>query len=232
MEKKKAVFFDLDDTLYDQLLPFKKAVVPYLEQPDNGFIEKLFKTVRYYSDLLWMEHTKGRLALHQLRIQRLIKAFLEYGIILTDNDATDIQNTYLQNQKLIEPFDGVYPLIETLQEQNFFVGMITNGPVEHQVNKIKQLGLLNVIPMKYIFVSDAVGIAKPDKNIFLHVNKVTGKIPSNCYYVGDSWTNDVIPASEAGWTSIWYNYRNRNPLSKFTDYRELKSYTNGMNLFL
>lgn len=62
-----------------------------------------------------------------------------------------------------------------------------------------------------IFISDAVGLAKPDPAIFAHVNRVTGTTPENSLYVGDTWANDVVGALTAGWKVCWYNPRGRQP---------------------
>ncbi|WP_158234799.1 HAD family hydrolase, partial [Pseudomonas sp. 2995-1] len=81
---------------------------------------------------------------------------------ITVERAEELQHTYLKNQQKISPFPGVIKLMKTLQKQGFLVGMLSNGPVKHQLQKMDQLGVLDVVPMEHIFVSDGVGIAKPD----------------------------------------------------------------------
>ena len=51
----KAVFFDVDDTMYDHLLPFRKAVRRQVaEKPEFPF-EEAYHRLRYYSDILSLE---------------------------------------------------------------------------------------------------------------------------------------------------------------------------------
>jgi FMN phosphatase YigB (HAD superfamily) len=59
------------------------------------------------------------------------------------------------------------------------------------------------------FISDGLGVAKPDPYIFEYVARKKQIAPSRLIYVGDSWTNDVVPPIVSGWNSIWYNHRNR-----------------------
>ena len=85
---------------------------------------------------------------------------------------------------------------------------------EHQKNKIKQLGLERWIPRENIFISSEVGIAKPDIRIFELVQKKLNLVPNTTYYVGDSFDNDILGASNAGWNTVWSNRKNKkNPNS-------------------
>ena len=78
------------------------------------------------------------------------------------------------------------------------ISVITNGPKEHQLRKIKSLGLKRWVDEKDIIISSAVGCSKPDKRIFHMVS-------DHGLYVGDSYENDVIGAGNAGWDVIWLN---------------------------
>ncbi|MDV2685639.1 HAD family hydrolase [Alkalihalophilus lindianensis] len=205
----RAVFFDLDDTLYDQLLPFARAIKQESLDIGTNNIEEIFKSSRKASDLLWEEYKKGNLSLDGLRRERLIRSFREYGITLTRSQASGIQESYEKYQGEISLFPSVKKAVKLLKDNHIICGIITNGPVQHQKRKIEALKLSELISDEYIFVSDGIGFAKPDKNIFSYVSKRIN-IPANqSVYIGDSWENDVVPAYEAGWTPVWYNYRHR-----------------------
>ncbi|WP_053375466.1 hypothetical protein [Paenibacillus sp. FJAT-27812] len=58
----KAVYFDLDDTLYDQLQPFQLAVqsTDLIHHINEQLpIEDLYRRIRRHSDLLWEKHISG-----------------------------------------------------------------------------------------------------------------------------------------------------------------------------
>ncbi|WP_379132630.1 HAD family hydrolase [Paenibacillus sp. sgz500958] len=225
--KKLAVFFDLDDTLYNHLVPFQDAVKEVLGLEESCVdMAGLFHTVRHHSDLLWPRYLAGELGLEEIRLIRMELAFAEFGLPLAPGEAAKVQEVYIGRQYTIEMIEGVLLQLQRFITGGHIVGIITNGPEDHQWKKIQALGVDKLIPRERIFISDAVGIAKPDPEIFAYVNRMTGTTPDQCLYVGDTWTNDVVGALEAGWKVCWYNPRGREPLTAhepsytFTSYEE------------
>lgn len=220
----EAIFFDLDDTLYDQLLPFQSALKYAKLQIDPANYEVIYKRVRFYSDLLWKSYTKGELTLEQVRSERLKCALREFEIDLSNEQAIEIQERYQYEQKVIELFPHVKSIIKELQNQDKVVGIITNGPVEHQMSKIIALQLDRIISNELIFISDGICLTKPDKRVFEYVQKQVKISAGKCLYIGDTWENDIAPPIEAGWKSIWFNYRNRKPQSHHQPSLVIKEY--------
>ncbi|QYR21239.1 HAD family hydrolase [Paenibacillus sp. sptzw28] len=213
LQNIRAVFFDLDDTLYDQLEPFRAAVADTMSPETAAELElgTLFRRVRHYSDRLWDSYKEGKLSLEDVRMQRLILAFGELGIEMSKETAAAIQSRYLQGQQQIMLSSGAEELIAALRQRGLDVGILTNGPVDHQMVKIRALKLDRLVPKDRIFISDAVGIAKPDPRVFEHISRVTGHLPEHCLYIGDAWENDVITSLEAGWRAIWLSRRGFRP---------------------
>lgn len=227
---KLAIFFDLDDTLYNHLVPFRDAVKEVLGLDEHSLnIADLFHRVRHHSDLLWPKYLQGELELEETRLLRMELAFKEFGLDLDRDMAARVQSSYIDRQYRIEMIDGVLLQLQRFISGGHIVGIITNGPEDHQTKKIRALGVDKLIPPNRIFISDAVGIAKPDPEIFAYVNKMTGTSPEHCLYIGDTWANDVVGALDAGWKVCWYNPRDRQPLTvhvptyTFTTYEEFKS---------
>lgn len=210
----KAVFFDLDDTLYDQLQPFlmaiKTAGIGGLFS-DRVQKEDLYKRLRRHSDRLWERHVSGLMSLEELRIERTAAAFLDFGINISEQTALQLQQHYEREQKQIRLREGVEPLFEQLEACGIRIGLITNGPVEHQMIKIRALGLLNWMNEQAIYISDGIGIAKPDPEVFHHVRLQSCCELEQLVYVGDAWHNDIVPSYRAGWNSIWLNGRLQQP---------------------
>ncbi|MDT3425971.1 putative hydrolase of the HAD superfamily [Paenibacillus forsythiae] len=222
---RRAIFFDLDDTLYDHLVPFRNAVREVI-QPDESVLDvlHLFDRVRYHSDQLWPRYLQGEFSLDETRVRRMEIAFSEFGIHLSREQATLVQKGYIGRQYNIEMIDGVLPQLTRLMEEGHVVGIITNGPVDHQMSKIRGLGVDKLIPSDRIFISDAVGIAKPDPEIFAYVNRTTGTTADNSVYVGDTWHNDVVGALDAGWEMCWYNPRGKGPGSDHKPTHTFRNY--------
>lgn len=54
-------------------------------------------------------------------------------------------------------------------------------------------------------LSADLGALKPEPAAFEAVQRRLGLFPGNLVMVGDSWTDDVRGAVDAGWTAIWVN---------------------------
>lgn len=54
-----------------------------------------------------------------------------------------------------------------------------------------------------VIESAAVGIRKPDPRIFRLGTEALGLEPEDVMVVGDSFTNDIVPAAEAGCRTAW-----------------------------
>jgi len=201
-----AVIFDLDDTLYDQLEPFKKAVQKNFFFPSSQ-IEDLYLFSRSFSDEVFdLTHT-GKMQLEAMYIYRMQNACAQFGMDLTVKQALQFQEDYAYFQGKIELFEDAKELLDYCKQQGMTTGLITNGPTWHQWAKIQQLGLTRWISEKNIFISSTVGISKPDVRLFEHVERSMDLDKKDTYYVGDSYENDVIGAKSAGWKAIWHNHR-------------------------
>ncbi|WP_114496642.1 HAD family hydrolase [Fontibacillus phaseoli] len=223
-----AVFFDVDDTLYDHLIPFHQALEHVLGTGEDFPYASAYHRMRYYSDKLSADAggtpTHGS-QLHEMRTRRFILSLAEFGVTLTGTQAAEIQSQYLRCQFKIQLFDGVRSLLTGLMDQGVTVGLITNGPPEHQMRKIRALGLNDLIPPERIFISGAVGWTKPDRQLFHHVADKLNLAPAACYYVGDSWRNDVVGAVDAGWNVLWFNHRGATPETDHRPHYTTSSYS-------
>jgi putative hydrolase of the HAD superfamily len=54
-----------------------------------------------------------------------------------------------------------------------------------------------------IIVSDAVGMKKPDRDIFLYACEYLKASAAQSVYVGDNYENDIMGATRAGLSAIW-----------------------------
>ncbi len=170
----KAVYFDLDDTLYDQLQPFRLAVEStglIGHATGSLHIEDLYKRIRRHSDLLWVKHVNGEMTLEELRIKRTTSAFSDIGIEVSTEAAALLQRNYELEQSRLTLREGVQELFEQLQASGIGIGLITNGPVEHQMKKMIALELLKWVAEPNAYISDGIGIAKPDPDVFHFVRK-------------------------------------------------------------
>lgn len=204
----KAVIFDIDDTLYDQIVPFKNALRESLPQVSKELENKLYAVYikfRYYSDKVFHLTEEGSLSLDDMRVYRIKEALKDFDRVITTKEAKYFQKTYRFNQGKLVIKEEMIDLITELQASHITLGILTNGPTDHQKAKIKQLGLTHIIPKENIFISGELGLAKPNREVFQHIETCLEKTNDQLIYIGDSYENDVVGAKSSDWTCIWLN---------------------------
>lgn len=205
--RRKAVFFDLDDTLYDQLEPFRAALDVFGAGTARIPADELYRRFRRHSDALWEPYRAGRLPLERMRVERIRRALGDFGVEAEAGDCLKFQEAYQEGQYRIRLRPGAEDCFEELGSAGFLLGIVTNGPGPHQARKLEALGVGRFIPRERWFISGEIGAAKPDPALFAHVNRATGTRPECCALVGDSTANDVGGAARAGWRAVWFNPR-------------------------
>ena len=203
-----AIVFDVDDTLYDQLIPFQLAYEKNFDFTDIP-IEKLFNYSRFYSDKVFNKSENGLISLDDLHIYRIQKAFNHFDKSITEEQGRNFQCDYQMNQAKIELLPEMGKALDICSQYGVRLGIITNGPAEHQMKKIKDLKLNRWIPDDHIFISGQLGYAKPDIKLFRYVEKMMKLDTENTFFVEDSFANDIVGAKNAGWNAVWINRRNR-----------------------
>ena len=175
-----ALLFDVDDTLYDQLEPFRLACGQVLGNDFRTNHERLFVRSRHYSELVFNQSESGRMSMEDMYVYRLVHAFADLDICLKPRDALRLQEAYGMFQQRIGLLPGMAGILSEARAKGALLGLITNGPSGHQRDKIR---------------------------VFKKVQEALGLDVGHTYYIGDSFANDVIGAKRAGWKAVWFNRR-------------------------
>lgn len=202
-----SIIFDVDDTLYDQIMPFREAAIQVFGDRCRGCIDDLYAAFRRHSDELFEASQCGEIGIEDMRACRIMGAARDCGFTISRECALLFQETYGLNQRNIRLSDTIMEILDFCKEKGVKMGILTNGPSAHQRNKIKILRTDRWIPWEYVYVSADIGVSKPDIAAFRYVEEhmVTGDDP--VYMVGDSYRNDIAGAMQAEWKSIWLNHR-------------------------
>lgn len=203
----KAVLFDVDDTLYDQVVPFENAYKAVFGDAYDVSCQELFVASRKHSDTVFEKSQNNEISMRDMYVYRISNAFKDFGIIITEQQALDFQALYSDGQRSIEVTDQIKKTLYLLKQNGVRLGIITNGPSDHQRAKIKSLCLQYWIKYDSIFVSGDFTFSKPDIRIFECAEKALRLDKNDIWYVGDSYNNDVVGAKQAGWNCIWFNRR-------------------------
>jgi putative hydrolase of the HAD superfamily len=179
--------FDLDNTLADRATAFDKWT-------------KIFVT-RFALDpdaATWLLSIDGDGVTPRPVLLR--GAIEEFGL-----DATVDELVEWYGQSYIACFERESQSIDAvlaLQKAGWKVGVVTNGPTEQQMAKLRQTELEDVVDA--IVVSEAFGVSKPDAAIFREAARRCGGELSG-WMIGDSASADISGAARCGLHTIWMN---------------------------
>jgi putative hydrolase of the HAD superfamily len=191
--------FDLDDTLYNEIDYLKSAYRFISEVVVGENNESLYQEMLkiYFSGRNTFEFILNKYPEKNITLKKLL--------YLYRNHRPDI---------LLR--EGVSEMLKEMKNRNAITGIITDGRSITQRNKIKALGLENVIDT--LIISEEFGCEKPSPALFesLMINPSC----SQYYYFGDNLNKDFISPKKLGWFCIGIlnsnNIRNQN-ISEFSD---------------
>lgn len=189
----KAVFFDLDGTLFDR----DTTVGNLLEEQYVAFATELARIPR--------EDFVARVAVlddHGHRSKPEVYAMVcgEFGLPLSLGQTltTDFWDRYHDDCR---PFPGLIETLQELRRRGKKLGIVTNGTSAVQDGTIDALAIRDL--MDAILVSEAEGVRKPSPEIFQRAAARVGVQSAECCYVGDHPEIDVAGARGAGLHAIW-----------------------------
>jgi len=204
----KAIFFDLDNTLYDNKQYFLgafKEVSKDLSKKFDVSQQKVYKNLIK----LWREKTST----HTYLFNDLLKKLnIKNG--KTVKNVVKIFNGY---RGKLEPYWDVIPTLKKLKKQGYKLGIITDGNVKRQKRKLELLGIKNFF--KTIIYTKEI-VSKPSEKSFLVAIRRLNVNPEDTFYVADNPLIDFKGAKKVGINTIRIRkgeFKNF-PTNKFIDF--------------
>lgn len=204
----KAVFIDLDDTLWATRHNNTECLRELYHELDwsGGDIyptfEDFFEVYDPNNEHLWALYREGEITKHELTLKRFgdpLKPVCNYS----DEDIFKLNHRFLtmcgQKSKTIP---HAIDLMKRLQKKYPTV-IVSNGFVEVQYQKMKSAGLSPFID--HVVLSEQVGINKPSPIIFQKALSLVSRPPSEVVMIGDSWDADIVGALNTKIPAIWFN---------------------------
>lgn len=199
------LFFDLDDTLLDHAHAEQAAQNETFEAHGSVFnglpFESWLARYRLVNGELWNAYGRGELVRHDLHQQRFATPLAHFE--LDPAHANTLGAHYLAAYRRhwrLNP--GAEEILEDAAQQGI-VGIVSNGFAETQHAKVERFRLGRWV--KYVVLSEEVGVMKPAREIFDAAVRLSGVSQGRKIYVGDSFEKDVVGAKGAGWLPILYN---------------------------
>ena len=149
-----SIVFDVDDTIYDQQAPYRIAMEKCFPDFDMSHMNQAYIRFRHYSDVGFPRVMAGEWTTEYFRFWRCKETLLEFGYREIDEETGNhFQEVYEHELENITMLDEMRMTLDFLKEKNVPMGIITNGPTEHQLKKVKKLGLYDYVDPKRVIVS-------------------------------------------------------------------------------
>ncbi|MCH5274527.1 MAG: YjjG family noncanonical pyrimidine nucleotidase [Lachnospiraceae bacterium] len=196
------ILWDADNTLldfdYSQRFAFSKSLQEIHITPTEDIIQNY----RDINDSWWKRLERGEVTKSQLLTGRFVDLFAAYGIVC--EDIPGFCKRYQQYLGSIYKYmdDSLEVCKSLMGKCRQFV--VTNGVTATQLGKLRMAGFEQV--MEKIFISEQLGIPKPQKEFFDRVFEQLKGVPlERILIVGDSLTSDMKGGNLAGIDTCWYN---------------------------
>ena len=200
MDKKIAVIFDLDDTLYSKSEVFFKTFSQFATPSIDA--ESLYLTYQKRSDEAFEKFSAGEISLSQSHLERVSNTFKDVGIELSSEKIQAFIKAYQDTLNTITLSEEWIEVFQQCNKESYQIAILTNGPTNHQKNKLYQLNLSKWIPEDFWFISESIQAKKPSIQAFHHVES---KISADEYFmVGDDIHSDIKGAIQANWHPIQF----------------------------
>lgn len=198
------LFFDIDDTLTDSYHAHRNAIRILFEQ-QTGSLRNTTQDLEDWlkiTDKYLAKYFRKEISLEEQRYARLIDFWELQGHRLTKLEAMDLypqyHDLYLNNCLL---FDDVKVALTKLS--SYRLGIISNGVYNDQLYKLKNNAIYDLFTE--VIISEDIGFAKPQSEIFTIAVQRSNLSVSDCYYIGNSYTLDYLGAKKAGLNALWIN---------------------------
>ena len=107
-------------------------------------------------------------------------------------------------ERHLRPLPDAVVLLRSLYQARVRTGIVSAGLKVKQAEKLVRLGVLPWLDPGAIFLSDQMGVSKPNPKIFSKACEGLRLPASRVLYVGDRPETDVAPARKAGMKTVHY----------------------------
>lgn len=190
LRERRAVIFDLDDTLY----PYRRFVL-------SGFVavaDHLARTTRI--DRRRAFRVLARASRGAGRGTELQICLAAFGLPTTMLPM--LINVLLQHQPRLSLPRPILRVLTRLRAEGWRIGVLTNGSRGVQARKIAALGLVRHVDSVVYATEHGQRQGKPDPEPFVEILSRLGVTPSNAVFVGDDEVCDIGGARRLGLATV------------------------------
>ncbi|MDD3239986.1 MAG: YjjG family noncanonical pyrimidine nucleotidase [Lachnospira sp.] len=216
----KVILWDIDGTLLDFLQAEKAGIRSCFEKFELGeCTDDMLNTYSAINERYWKMLEQGMMTKPEILIGRFIEFFREYQL---DTSVAEAFNAEYQ-VRLGDTICFHEHALETLKsfKGNVRQYAVTNGTKIAQMRKLQKSGMNDIFDD--VFISEDIGIEKPNKSFFDGVFSKIGQYDkSEMIIVGDSLTSDIQGGINAEIKTCWFNPNRKENTSGITPDYEIE----------
>ncbi len=198
---KKIVLIDLDNTIIDFNECARHSIIGIFEKFNLLYNDNVFETFITENVKIWKRLEDGEIDKTYLRANRWNIILGKLGI---DFDGPIIEDLFEKGVATgAYPVEGAYELLDYLKDK-YDLYIVSNGFRFVQESRLK-IGDFNKY-FKDVFVSEDIGIQKPDIGFFNYCYEKIGSPPkSDIILIGDNIHADIKGGNDFGIDTVWFN---------------------------
>lgn len=195
------LLFDADGTLFDYEIAEAKALQGAFAAFHLPFSSEQAALYQKINHQIWLDFENGQITSEALRVERFQRLFDSLNLpvdpsLFSDRYLLNLSNAsdLMQDaEKIIEVLRGKYQL-----------AIITNGLKDVQRPRLANSAIAN--DFEAMFISEEMGIAKPDPRFFDQVFAQIGSPrKESVLVIGDSLSSDIQGGNRYGLDTCWFN---------------------------
>ena len=197
--------FDLDQTLLDFHASEYKALGIVLRANGLSFSDEIYRAFKAYNKSLWLELEKGTISRTELFTKRFLDVFSRCEGDSSGLDPLRVNDDFIRTMSVNGVLmDGALDFVRKVKETipNARIYIASNGATINAKGRIASTGLDRYIDG--LFISEDMGVTKPDPAFFDLCLERIGEPRSSCIMIGDSLSSDMLGAKNASLDSVWF----------------------------
>ena len=192
LEEIKCILFDLDNTLIDRQMAAYLTYQAIIHEDFPDFSEE--EILKIVSEIMVWDG-EGH-----IEKELVFTPYIEKYGIQNKTWKTYHEIWPIELPKYTIEFPDSCEVLEYVK-QKYRIGLVTNGSVESQSEKINHTDLARHFEM--ILIPAELGLQKPDERVFLEACRRMDAKPEECIFIGDGLKTDIIGSSSVGMKTIW-----------------------------
>lgn len=201
MAQLKAIFFDIDDTLYSTYEFSEMARENAMRAMISTGLRMSQEDLRQELDEIITEFSSNYEHHFDKLLMRVPRRYFK-GVnpaILVSAAVVAYHDTKFRH---LNVYDDALEVLKLLYNSDLILGIITAGLTIKQAEKLVRLKILPYLTPSAIFISDQIGISKPNVKLYQRACSDLNIKPSESMYIGDNPVNDIDPPNSIGMITV------------------------------